>query len=395
MADLPTAHSGHRPSARRARIFAVVSAALAVLATLTVCEIGLRLVNVGPRMIVFEGIRLSADPALVYELAPGASVLEDTFPVSAAGLRDQEYATVPPPHTFRIAVVGDSVAYGYNVRRPETMAKVLERLLADVPSRVPTRYEVLNFGVSGYNSGQIARRIETAVSAFGPDLVLYVYCLNDPDDLDNDVTPLLAPLDPGQRRTFEALVRHAGSVFSGLRLYGLVIGTVDAVRLGRRGGLPTVISPTDAPEYYVGLHADGQRWERAQADMQRMGSAVRRMPARWVAAISPYLWKEGDRRRGAQEPALRETTTKIARALRTSGAAVLDLATPLSRVEASSDVALSLDEVHYSAAGHTFAAVAVLDFLLRESLLPGVGARSVAALQLADPAASAISQALR
>ncbi len=120
----------------------------------------------------------SKDRTLVYEMRPNAAV-GDIIKINALGFRDREFIAKKPEGVYRIAVVGDSVTFGWDQRVEDTYPKVLERLLnsSDGASR---RYEVLNLGVVGYNAEQEMELIKTRVLDFQPDLVLVGYCVNDP-----------------------------------------------------------------------------------------------------------------------------------------------------------------------------------------------------------------------
>jgi len=74
----------------------------------------------------------------------------------------------------RIIVLGDSLTYGYGVAEEEAYPRVLEGSLA-----ADYRVEVLNLGVSGWQSANIASAAEHFVPDLSPDLVVYGMCLND------------------------------------------------------------------------------------------------------------------------------------------------------------------------------------------------------------------------
>lgn len=120
--------------------------------------------------------RASADPRLVYEGVPGKC------DQNSNGFRDGEHALAKPPGTFRIVVIGDSVAAGQGVRPDETFARVLERVLRERGKDA----EVIVLAVTGYSTVQQFPLLDRAY-AYGPDLVLWAYTLNDPADpvLDN------------------------------------------------------------------------------------------------------------------------------------------------------------------------------------------------------------------
>jgi hypothetical protein len=93
-----------------------------------------------------------------------------------AGLRGPERSPTPAPGTFRIALMGDSVAFGFDVSDHETFARALEAKRAN--------REVLNFAVQGYGTDQSLLRLEREGLDRGPRLVLLAFCLGN-DFFDN------------------------------------------------------------------------------------------------------------------------------------------------------------------------------------------------------------------
>ena len=88
-----------------------------------------------------------------------------------------EYDPTPPPGLRRIAVFGDSFAFGEEVDDDQTIPVYLGRWLDNV--------EVINFAVRGWGLGQMALRLEEEGFAFHPDHVVIVVSL--PSDLSRDV----------------------------------------------------------------------------------------------------------------------------------------------------------------------------------------------------------------
>ena len=116
----------------------------------------------------------SNDPELIYEWNPGWS--EGDFAVNEHGMAGPSVAREKPEGTFRIAFVGDSVTAGFRlIPRDITYVSVMR---AQLGRSVPI--ETLDFAVNGYALTQSARRLETGVLRFKPDLVVAQLCLNDP-----------------------------------------------------------------------------------------------------------------------------------------------------------------------------------------------------------------------
>ncbi len=99
--------------------------------------------------------------------------------VSSQGLRDREFSLAKPPGTFRIIALGDSWTAGLGVHAPETWPKRLEAMLSEQIGPV----EVLNTGVSGYETTNEARYYERDLTKFEHDLVVVgTYPVNDVND---------------------------------------------------------------------------------------------------------------------------------------------------------------------------------------------------------------------
>lgn len=127
-----------------------------------------------PKILVHEA---SPNLKLLYRPSPGASnqaqgVLNQ---INSQGFRDFEYLPEKKPGTKRIIFLGDSVVYGYGVKIEDTIAKQLEKKFRDAGENI----EVLNFGVSGYDSVQEVEFLKELGLKFSPDLVITGYTLND------------------------------------------------------------------------------------------------------------------------------------------------------------------------------------------------------------------------
>lgn len=151
-----------------------------LLALLLLVEMGLRAFW---KMSPLQGeiYRTSANKVLRYELKPNADTLYEQMPVriNSDGFRDKEYSLKKSARTFRIVVLGDSVAFGRFNQPEDNISRRLEAQLAALcPSR---KFEVLNMGVEGYNTVQEAEMLKVKALKYGPDLFILYYSLNDAD----------------------------------------------------------------------------------------------------------------------------------------------------------------------------------------------------------------------
>jgi hypothetical protein len=110
------------------------------------------------------------------ELIP--SIVADTdfgaISVNRWGMRDQDYELAPRPGTFRAAVLGPSTVMGWGTGDGGTFEALFEERLNREKVAAPyARYEVLNFGVPGYQPPQQLIAVEKAMR-FKPDAVFYI-----------------------------------------------------------------------------------------------------------------------------------------------------------------------------------------------------------------------------
>lgn len=118
--------------------------------------------------------RRSENPILFYEPNPGAK--SEIYSINSAGFRDREFSKKKDPAVFRIVMLGDSIVWGHGLALQDTFAKQLESLLNEVSDQ---KFEVLNFGVSGYSTQQEVELFRVKANEYDPDLVIVGYCLND------------------------------------------------------------------------------------------------------------------------------------------------------------------------------------------------------------------------
>ncbi|HYU34227.1 MAG TPA: SGNH/GDSL hydrolase family protein [Thermoanaerobaculia bacterium] len=120
-------------------------------------------------------VQASAWPDIVYELRPGldGTFRGQTLRTNALGIRGaREYAREKPAGTFRIVGLGDSNMFGWGVGEGEPYLQILEK-------RLGPRFEVLNFGVPGYNGVMEVSTYEHRAAELAPDLVIVHFIGND------------------------------------------------------------------------------------------------------------------------------------------------------------------------------------------------------------------------
>ena len=141
---------------------------------LSIAEIGARVY-----FHIFKPLhRPSKISGLLWEPTPGADVKVDgvRYKVNSKGLRDYEYFMEKPEGVFRIAVMGDSVTWGYT-EMENTYPKILEKELKRIYRN--RKFEILNFGIQGIDLQHHLGLLREKVVQYKPDLVVLGYCLND------------------------------------------------------------------------------------------------------------------------------------------------------------------------------------------------------------------------
>jgi len=112
----------------------------------------------------------STNPKLFVEFDPADPQ------VNALGMRGPLPSKQKAPGVFRIAVLGDSIAFGYGLKDEESFPRLLEASLRQHGRSV----EIINFAVCGYGLEAYTEVYRTKARDFKPDLVLMAYVLNDP-----------------------------------------------------------------------------------------------------------------------------------------------------------------------------------------------------------------------
>lgn len=95
---------------------------------------------------------------------------------NSLGFRGPEWTLKYEKGSLRIALIGDSHAFGYGVPFEETVG---ERLAFFVTTLGGKKCEVLNFGVGGYNSHQELAVLRNYALRFDPDIVVVMPSNND------------------------------------------------------------------------------------------------------------------------------------------------------------------------------------------------------------------------
>jgi lysophospholipase L1-like esterase len=276
------------------------------------------------------------------------------YAANADGFRDRLYARPKRPGTFRIVVLGDSVAFGWGVPAEDTFPKVLEASLAHLAPGI----EVLNLGVTGYNPYTEAALLADVGLAYEHDLVIFQFCVND---LNDQTLHFYAS-------TFAQLPAIPAEAFPEAKGHRVPLPS-RAMLVCRASSLCTLlVERMSAPDpamlaATLATHADPSAeelaWLRTRyADMAAVAARVR---ARFAVVVFPWRSQVD----GRAPAGLADRLTELGR---DAGWETIDLL-PAFRA-ATPGVPLFVDIWHPNVAGHRIAADAILAALRCRRLVP-------------------------
>ncbi len=141
-----------------------------VVIFLIIFEVALRIINPSVNDTPIKYI--PTNDIRNYENKPGVtySLNEVAYRINNDGLRsDTEYPKIKI--VPRIALMGDSVTFGSNVNVNDTFGYLLQKDLK--------QYEIINFGVPGYDSAAEIQTLKVKALPYHPDIVILNFVMND------------------------------------------------------------------------------------------------------------------------------------------------------------------------------------------------------------------------
>jgi len=144
-----------------------------VILGLGLCEYVVRQFKLAPEIFSqVSHLRFVDNIKMVYEYLPGTVV--DGCVLNKQGFKDSDFVLEKAKDVVRIAMLGDSVVEGVFAPCKRSFSDQLEVLLnrkaVEIQPRL--RYEVMNFGVGGYNLGAELEVLKEKVLPYKPDIVV-------------------------------------------------------------------------------------------------------------------------------------------------------------------------------------------------------------------------------
>jgi lysophospholipase L1-like esterase len=321
------------PASQPRASWKILAALLGLGGSLLSAELALRIADGLGWIGIWEEVRVartasiwseSENPRLVYRHRPDYHKEGVRITERHGILRPTDVAIEAPAGTFRIALLGDSVAAAIELPYEQRMSTLVQEALA---GEVTGDVEVLNFAVNGYNTLQEAMLLEELASRFDPDLLILQYCVND-------FHPSGQPL-----RFF---VRQSPS-------YAVEFLRYQLMRLHPGFGYPPA-------EYWEELYrTDDAGWDSVSRGFDRVIDYARKQGIKALLVIFPTVshggWFEGDAV-GRHE--------RVAKLARSSGLDVLDLLPVYAKQTVEELRFKPWDTFHPNALGHRLAAEAIV-----------------------------------
>lgn len=189
------------------------------LVSLFIAELVIRIGKFAPAVFMIESssLKMSNDKELLYEMIPYKSTsYGDTL--NSFGFRSDSVSIKKGTSTIRLMIVGDSIAYGMDIKRNKVFPFLLQTMLNKYSKDKNTKYEVVNISVPGYNLNQEIRLIEKW-KELKPDIVLIAYCLNDLQDYSYEYGELKSQLSNNELSLYEDWKKGKNKILLESNLY--------------------------------------------------------------------------------------------------------------------------------------------------------------------------------
>ena len=190
------------------------------------------------------------------------------------GFRDRDFADRAVRGTYRIAIVGDSFAYGQGVGLDERFGERVERALNAESGT--TAFEVVNFARPGAETEDHEAILDQSALAAHPDFVLLQWYVNDVEGVGANERPTPKGLVPSATLR-SVLHRHSA-------LYYLLNSRWAELQ----GRLGWVSNYNDYMRERFG-DPDGEDWRRAEAALRRFIARCREADVRVGIVLFPSL----------------------------------------------------------------------------------------------------------
>jgi len=163
---------------RRSRKRKLLLSLFGIILGLLMTEVLLRVVGYSAPLFYmpdyYRGVALRPNVSGTYQREGRNSIS-----INSAGLRDREHSIAKPANTIRIALLGDSYCEALQVPMEQTFWWLLQQRLESCSQFEGKHVELINFGVSGFGSGQELITLQQKVWDYSPDIVMLLVTTNN------------------------------------------------------------------------------------------------------------------------------------------------------------------------------------------------------------------------
>jgi hypothetical protein len=258
-------------------------------------------------------------------------------PVNARGYRDLPRAIPKPAGVRRVLSLGDSFAWGASVEFEDAYPQRLERALR---RRRKEAWEVVNLAMPGMATIDHGAQLASEGEAYGPDVVLLGYVLNDSED--ENAAEARRAIDWAQPR------HPAPRLIDRSALLRMVRTRLWATAENRRR----------IAGYRSMYDDDAPGWIAARQALKSMGAWCRQRGVPFVVVIFPLFGNPLD-----ESYPFTEVHAKVAHAAAEAGARVVDLLPAYRGLRWDVLVVDGADDEHPNEIAHRIAAGTILHAL--------------------------------
>jgi len=312
----------------------------------------------GAKGTKLQNLILVEDPVLDFRHVKNSSWVQNNihFNINKHGMRDYDYNYEKDENTFRILILGDSVSFGYGINLNEIYGKQLEGKLRKY-SDDDLKFEVIMLSLSGINTEQEVRLLESEGLMYDPDLIVFGYVLNDPEH----GTSLRAQLSRARSMSLFHRVKMLAQKSSAINLFYKM-----SQKMYWKGSLlmgEGEVADYVKSDYFSSLHNGPQKWGRVVAGFKELRELRRRRQIPVVIMIFPVLLD-------LEKYQWEHIHHKVTNLALQNGFRVLDLLGKFCQYKAHELQIDNGDHVHPNKVGHKIAGDTLYEFLYQEKLLP-------------------------
>lgn len=347
--------------------FKLALAAIVLIVAFGMCEIVARAIYPRPPDDSRQpDIVYQYDPDIRYTHKPNQRgyIDDGLVTINSRGFRGPEPQTPKPAGRTRIVTIGDSLTLGWGVNDDETFSVALEKGLR---SRLPQLdLDVVNAGVSGYNTRQEVVWLSRNLDLLTPDVVLIGLYINDVPDTGGNTagvtqgaTVVGAPqpvagqilhLNPSHTSWSERMLRKSRAVFTLGRAYKRLRGSTEWTN-------PAFTMEMDILQGHDS-EAITQAWAAVETQLADLARLAQQHHFRAGIVVLPPL----EQVRGEATAAHYQTT--VAGIAARHHLFVIDPLPALVGQAKPERLFVPYDRIHPSAAGHQLIGAAIAEYLV-------------------------------